>query len=117
MFRGSSPGGPRGSAGGFGRKSILKIVSDIEREKNTLIHVSAKTVFVSSPPTESRRMSSFHNFLSFNHYFKNILNYCLEKKCGYGNFNYGNILFSYPLAYNFGCGNFTKVARVCTDRL
>jgi hypothetical protein len=117
MFRGSSPGGPRGSAGGFGRKSIVKIVSDIEREKNTPIHVSAKTVFVSSPPTESRRMSSFHNFLSFNHYFKNTLNYCLEKNVVTVTLTTGIFCFPIPSHTILGVVNFTKVARVCTDRL
>jgi hypothetical protein len=34
------------SAGGFGRKSIAKIVSDIEGMKNKPIHVCAKTAFV-----------------------------------------------------------------------
>jgi hypothetical protein len=34
------------SAGGFGRKTLAKIVTDNERMKNTPIHVCAKTVFV-----------------------------------------------------------------------
>jgi hypothetical protein len=38
------------SAGGFGRKSIVKIVSDTERMKNTPIHVCA---FVGWPPSSS----------------------------------------------------------------
>jgi hypothetical protein len=38
--------GPRRSAGGFGRKSIAKLVSDTERMKNTPIPVRAKTAFV-----------------------------------------------------------------------
>jgi hypothetical protein len=38
--------------------------------KNTLIHVCAKTVFVGWPSTANRRISSFPNFLSHNHYFR-----------------------------------------------
>jgi hypothetical protein len=42
---GGSPCGPPQSAGGFGRKSIAKIVSDTKNE-NTPIHVCAKTALV-----------------------------------------------------------------------
>jgi hypothetical protein len=52
--------------GGFGKKIIAKIVSDTERMKNTPVHVCAKTAFVGSPSTENKRISSFHNFISFN---------------------------------------------------
>jgi hypothetical protein len=54
------------SVGSFGRKNIAKIVSDTERIKNTATHVCAKTAFVGWPSTESRQISSFHNFLPFN---------------------------------------------------
>jgi hypothetical protein len=56
--------------GSFRRESIAKIILDSERMKNTPIHVSAKTAFGGRPSTASRRISSFHNFLSFNHYFR-----------------------------------------------
>jgi hypothetical protein len=55
--------GPRLSAGGIGRKSIAKIVSDSDRMKNTSRHVSAKTALLDWPSTESGRISSFHNFI------------------------------------------------------
>jgi hypothetical protein len=45
--------GPRRFAGGFGRKSVSKIVSDTGRMKNTPIHVCAKTSFVGGPSIES----------------------------------------------------------------
>jgi hypothetical protein len=38
--------------------------------KSTFIHVCAKTAFVVWPSTESGRISSSHNFLSYNHYFR-----------------------------------------------
>jgi hypothetical protein len=38
--------------------------------KDAPIHIRAKTVFVGSSSTESRRINSFHNLLSFNHYFR-----------------------------------------------
>jgi hypothetical protein len=62
--------GPRRPAGGFGTNSNAKIVSGTEQMKNTPIYVCAKTTFVGWPSTESTRISSFHNFLSFNHYFR-----------------------------------------------
>jgi hypothetical protein len=39
VAHGDSPGGPRRSAGGFRRKSIVKLVSDTERMKNTPTHI------------------------------------------------------------------------------
>jgi hypothetical protein len=69
VVRGGLPGGPRRSAGGFGRKIIAKIMSDTERMKTTPIHVCAKTAFVGWHSTESRRISSFYKFLYFIHYF------------------------------------------------
>jgi hypothetical protein len=56
--------------GGFGRKSFVEIVSDTERMKTTPTHICIKTVFVGWPSTESRRISSFPNLLSCNHYFR-----------------------------------------------
>jgi hypothetical protein len=38
--------------------------------KSTPTHVCAKTAFVGWPSTESRWITSFHNFLSFSHYFR-----------------------------------------------
>jgi hypothetical protein len=58
----------------FRKKSNTKIVSDTERMKNTPIRVCAKTTFVGWPSTEIRRISSFHNFLSFSHYFRKYFN-------------------------------------------
>jgi hypothetical protein len=59
----------RWSAGGFRRKNTTKIAPHTERMKNTIILVCAKTAFVGWPSTESRRISSSHNFLYFNRYF------------------------------------------------
>jgi hypothetical protein len=57
---------------GFWRKSIAKVLSDIEGMKSAPIHACAKTAFVGWPLTESKRISFFYNFLSLNHYLKNI---------------------------------------------
>jgi hypothetical protein len=57
---------PRRSVGGFERKSISKIVSNTN---TTPIHFCTKTAFVGWQ-TESRRITSFHNFLSFNRCFR-----------------------------------------------
>jgi hypothetical protein len=51
--------------------------------KDKPIRVCAKTAFVGWP-TESRRMSSFHNFLSFSHYFIKYIKLVYRKQCGYG---------------------------------
>jgi hypothetical protein len=71
VVQGGSPGGTLLSAGSLKRKVIPEILSDTERMKNTAIHVSAKTTFVGWPSTESRRIISSHNFLSYNHYCRN----------------------------------------------
>jgi hypothetical protein len=52
--------------GGFGKKIIEKIVADTETMKNTPVHVCTKTVFVGSPSTQNKRISSFNNLFSFN---------------------------------------------------
>jgi hypothetical protein len=54
----------------FRKKKHRKNWSDTERMKNISTEVCAKTAFIGWPSTESRRTSSFHNFLSFNHYFR-----------------------------------------------
>jgi hypothetical protein len=63
------------------KETIPKTVTDTERVKNTAIHACAKTVSACRPSTGSRRLSSFHNFTSFNHYFRKYcaLNLCIEK--------------------------------------
>jgi hypothetical protein len=67
VVRDGSSGGPRGfarlSADSFEERSNAKIVSDTERLKDVSILVCATTVFVGWPSTESRRISSFNNFL------------------------------------------------------
>jgi hypothetical protein len=68
--QGFSNCGPQRSAGGFGGKSIAKIVSDTEPMKNTPIHVCDKTAFIGSPSAKIGRISYFHNFLYFSHYFR-----------------------------------------------
>jgi hypothetical protein len=50
-------GGPRRPAGCFGRKSITKTLK------------TAKTAFVGWSSVKIRRISYFHNFLSYSHYF------------------------------------------------
>jgi hypothetical protein len=59
-----------GSPGGYGRKSNAKIVSGTETIKYSTIHVYVKTAFVGWPSTESRWISSLHNFWFLNHYFR-----------------------------------------------
>jgi hypothetical protein len=65
--------------GGLGRKSIAKMVSDIERMKNAPIRACAKTVFDGRLSTESRRISFFHTFLSFNNYFRKFFKFVYRK--------------------------------------
>jgi hypothetical protein len=55
--------------------------------KNTPTHVCAKTTFVGWPSGQNRRISYFHNFLSYNRYFRNCFKSVYTKKCGCGNFN------------------------------
>jgi hypothetical protein len=61
VVHGGSPCGQRR----FPKKKISKILSDTIRIKNTPIQVCAKTAFVGWPSTESMRISSFRNFLSW----------------------------------------------------
>jgi hypothetical protein len=70
VVRGGFPCGPHRSAGGFGRKIMAIIVSDTWRIKNTPIHVCGKTAFVGWTSAKCRRISSFHNLLSYNHYLR-----------------------------------------------
>jgi hypothetical protein len=70
--------GPRQSAGGFGRISIAKIVSDTERMKNTPVYACAITTSVTLPSSDSTRTSYFHKFLSFMT-LENIFNYRIEQ--------------------------------------
>jgi hypothetical protein len=62
------------------------------------------------PSTESRRISSFHIFLSYNSYFRK---YCklVYTKCGYGNICYRYNVSPIPLNTHLGVENFTKVFR------
>jgi hypothetical protein len=48
--------------------------------KNIPIHLCVKTAFVGSPSIESRRISSFHNFLYYNHYFSKYSEQVYRKK-------------------------------------
>jgi hypothetical protein len=48
---------------------LTKIVQDSKLMINKPTHVCSKTAF-DGWPTGSRRISSYHNFLSFNHYLK-----------------------------------------------
>jgi hypothetical protein len=105
----------RWSAGGYERKRIAIIVSDTERMKNTPIHVCTKTAFVGWPTTESRRISALYNFSSFNYYLRKYFK--LLYKNVYGNFNHRNHVSPVHLHALVGVGNFTKVVRVCADRL
>jgi hypothetical protein len=50
-----------------------------------------------------------------NHYFKKFFE-LVYKKRGYGNFNFHYNVFIHLHAI-LGVGNFTKVVRVCVDRL
>jgi predicted DNA-binding transcriptional regulator AlpA len=60
--------------GGFGRKVIYKIVSDTSRMKNAPVQVCAKPAFVGWRSTESRRISSYNNFLPTVITLENALN-------------------------------------------
>jgi hypothetical protein len=66
--------GPRRSAGCFGGKGNVKIVSDTEIMKNTSMYVCAKTAYVGWPSTERRRISFYHNLMSLIITKKNTLN-------------------------------------------
>jgi hypothetical protein len=101
---------------GFGRKSTAKIVSYIERMKNTPIHVCAKTVFFGWPSVESRRISFFINSWPWAIILVIVL-ISAWKRCGYGNFNRRYNVSPIYLHAILCLGNFTKVFRVCADRL
>jgi hypothetical protein len=66
VVRGCSPGGPQAVSE---EKNISKIASDTERMKHAHMLVSSKIAFVGSTSTESRRVSTVHNFVFFNNYF------------------------------------------------
>jgi hypothetical protein len=51
-------------------KTQQKLCQTLKEGKNTPLDVCAKTAFVGHPSTESRRINSFHKFLSFNHCFR-----------------------------------------------
>jgi hypothetical protein len=62
--------------------ALEKTVSDTERTKNTSIHVCAKSAFVGRLSLESRRISSFHNFLDLQSLFYKIRTISELRKCG-----------------------------------
>jgi hypothetical protein len=74
------------------------------------IHVCAEATFVSWLSTEMERISSFHNFLFFYHYFRKYLKLVYRKKCGYGNFNHRYNVSPIYLHAHFGCGKFYECA-------
>jgi hypothetical protein len=75
--------------------------------KNTPIHVHAKTTFVSWPSTESRQISSFHNILCFNHYFRKYFK-LVYKKFGYVNYKHQYNIPPIHLHALLDVRNFTK---------
>jgi hypothetical protein len=97
-------------------KALKKLYQSLNEWKIPPIHVCAKTAFVNWQSTE-RRISSVHNFLSFNHYFKKFFKLVSRKECGYGNFNHWHNVSPIHLYALLGVGNFTKVVHVWADRL
>jgi hypothetical protein len=49
--------------------------------------------------------------------FYKIFQFSVQKRCGYGNFNRRCNVSPIHLRAVLGVGNFTKVIRVCADRL
>jgi hypothetical protein len=84
--------------------------------KDTPIHVSVKTAFIGWPSAQSRRISYFYNFLFFINYFIKYFKF-VYRKCGYGNFYHRYNVSPIHLHTLLCVGNFTKVVRVCADRL
>jgi hypothetical protein len=84
MVRGGSPGVPRRSAGGFGKKGIAKIVSDAELLRN--MSVLKLPLLVDLQQKTGELVPSMTSCPSIN-ISENTLDQCIGK-CGYGNFNH-----------------------------
>jgi hypothetical protein len=80
------------------------------------IHVCAKTAFFGWPSAESMQISSVHNFLSFNLYFRKYFKVVCRENVVMVTLDTGTVSFDYLHAL-LGVGNFLKVACVCTDHL
>jgi hypothetical protein len=83
--------------------------------KTTSTQVFAKIIFVGWTSTGSRRIISFHDFLSFMIMLGNILNN--RKKCGYGKFNHRYNVSPIHKHAVLGVEDFTKVVSVCAESL
>jgi hypothetical protein len=100
--------GPRGSAVSFGSKSIVRILWDTERIKNSPLHVCATNTFVRWPSTEVCELllstTSYPSIIILEniHYFKLMLKY------GSGNFNCRYNVSPIHLHTFSGVGNFTR---------
>jgi hypothetical protein len=94
--------GSRRPAGGFGRKRIVKIVSDTERMKNTPILVCAKLpLLVDLQQHVGELLLSISSCPSII-ILENIL-ISVYKKCGYGNFDPGIMLFPFTCMHFWVC--------------
>jgi hypothetical protein len=108
VVRGSSPGGRQAVSKRKHCRTCIRYRTDEE----CLIHVCDKIAFVGWPSTES---SSFCNFLPYNHYFRKYFKLVYKYVTMVTNHWY-NVLPMHLRAFS-GVGNFTKVVRVCAERL
>jgi hypothetical protein len=100
------------SAGGFEKKKRCR--NCIVWMKNTPVHVWVKTAFVSWPSTES---NSFHNVLSFDHYFRKYFKLVYRKNVVVVTLTTG-VMFLLFTGMHFRVWGILQVLRVCSaDRL
>jgi hypothetical protein len=107
--------GPRWTASGFGREIIAKIVSDIERMKNTTIMSVLKLPSLVYLQKKVRRLVISIASCPSIIILENISNQCIEKNVVMVTLNAG----IYPTQLHaLLCGdNFSKAIRICADRL
>jgi hypothetical protein len=108
-----------GSPNAFERKIIVNIVSYTWRMKKTPIRVCAKTAFVGWPSVESMWIpSSFHNFLSYNIYFRKCFKLVHMWNVVMVTLTTGILFLLFTCTHFWARGFFfTTVVRVCADRL
>jgi hypothetical protein len=84
--------------------------------KNIPIYVCDIAVFVGCPSKECTRISSFHNVLYYNNYFRKCFKLVYRENVVWVTLITG-VISLLSSACTFGCGEFYEGVRVCADRL
>jgi hypothetical protein len=100
----------------FERKRIAKIVWDTELMEKIHPYMSVPILSLLVDSTESRRISYFHNFLSFSYYFRKYFTLMYRKTFGYGNLHHQHNVSPIRLRALLDAEKFMKAVRVCADR-